>query len=119
MPLRTAAPKKKIKHKKQNELDQEQRKMAKSNSGAIKTEKKKAAKAEEWKCPMQSPVSPHWERACVWPQVLIHLNSVLEIRLIFEFLLRFVLILNIHATNLHWKQHKRNFPYFPIFFYYL
>lgn len=47
MPLRTAAPKKKIKHKKQNELDQEQRKMAKSNSGAIKTEKKKAAKAEE------------------------------------------------------------------------
>lgn len=100
MPLRTAAPKK-IKHKKQNELDQEQRKMAKSNSGAIKTEKKEAAKAEEWKCPMQSPVSPHWQRACVRSQVLIHLNSVLEIRLIFEFLLRFVLILNIHATNLH------------------
>lgn len=80
--------------------------MAKSNSGAIKTEKKKAATAEEWKCPTQSPVSPTgWQPACMRPQVLIHLNSVLEIRLIFEFMLRFVLILNIHATNLHLKQY--------------
>lgn len=41
--------KKKIKHKKQNELDQEQRKMAKSNSGAIKTEKKESSQSRRMK----------------------------------------------------------------------
>lgn len=106
MPLRTAAPKKKNEAQKAKRTRPRIKKNGQSNSGAIKKEKKKAAKAEEWKCPTQSPVSPTgWQSACMRLQVLIHLNSVLEIRLIFEFLLRFVLILNIHATNLHLKQH--------------